>query len=107
MVDVVDTETVCLVRRAVILAKTARKPPAVDKDQRVASFRAANRDRLAPHVVRAHLDALLGSQRVGECARPFAVEILTRDDGLRLRLLLEKFLLIIRLDIDGFRRHTF
>ena len=107
VVDVVDAETVCLVRRAVELAKTACKPPAIDQDQCVASLRAANRDRLAPHVVRTHLDALLGSQRVGERARPLAVEILSRDDGLRLRLLLEKFLLIVRLDIDGVRRHTF
>ena len=107
VIDIVDTDAVCLVRRTVILAEAACKAPAVDKNQRVASLRAANRDRLAPHVVRAHLNVLLGSQRVGERARPLAVEILSRDDGLRLRFLLEKFLLIVRLDINSFRRHTF
>lgn len=100
MVDVIHADPVHLVRCAVEFTETACKSAPVDENQRMTRFCTAKSDSLPSHVVAPHLDVLLSGKRVGERTRPFAVEILTGDDGLSLGFLSKQLFVIVCFDAD-------
>ena len=106
MVDIIEADTIRLVGGAVEFAQSPRQTAAVNKDQGVAGIRAADRNRLTPHIIRAHLNILFGGQRVRKRPCALAVDVLPRDKRLRLRRFFEHFLLINRFDVNRFRRHS-
>ena len=69
-------------------------------------IRAADADGLSPHIVRAHLDALLGRECIGQCSCALPVEIVTGDDRLRFRGFLQHLLVEIHIHMDIVSRYV-
>ena len=100
MIHIVETEAIDLVRCAVELAQSSCESASIDENERVTRIRAADADGLSSHIVRAHLDALLGRERIGQCSSALPVEIVTGDNRLRFRGFLQHLLIEIYIHMD-------
>ena len=102
VINVIESDAVDFICRTIIFAQPSRKSAAIDKNEGVTRFCAADADSLAAHVVRSHLDVLFCSERVRECACPLAVKVGAGDDRLRLGRFLEHLFIKVRFHVNIF-----